>query len=560
MSNTDKVTVLSGQLFRDMILNASAVLNDKKQSINELNVFPVPDGDTGTNMSLTMGNAAAALGDVKYERANHDLGEIAGVVSSALLRGARGNSGVILSLLFRGFAQSLKGKESAMADDFARALDDGVKAAYSAVMKPAEGTILTVSRLAKDAAIEYAETYADDTAEIEFAPLLVKVIEAAKAALADTINLNPVLKKAGVVDSGGVGYVYILEAMLAAVKGEHWTSDGGAETNARADFSVFSDEDITFSYCTEFIVTRTNKKDTNNLRAFLNTLGDSIVVVDDEELIKVHVHTDQPGVVLTEALAYGTLFSTKIENMREQHTEKLKEEIAAEIPAEPEFAEIEKEIGVVAVCAGSGMAEVFKNLGVDRIVSGGQTMNPSTEDILREINRVPADKVFVLPNNSNIVLAANQCVGAAHEREVIVIPTTSIPQGVSAMLTLDPDISASEIAAAMNEAKDNVKTISVTKAARDSNFDGADIKEGDLLAMLEGKLLSAAPAFSSLLEILKETIGGYEPEFITIYTGSEADSDQTDELEAALSAAAPDAEITIVDGGQPVYAFIISAE
>jgi DAK2 domain fusion protein YloV len=543
-----------------MILNASAVLNDKKQSINELNVFPVPDGDTGTNMSLTMGNAAAALGDVKYERANHDLGEIAGVVSSALLRGARGNSGVILSLLFRGFAQSLKGKESAMAGDFARALDDGVKAAYSAVMKPAEGTILTVSRLAKDAAIEYAETYADDTTEIEFAPLLVKVIEASKAALADTINLNPVLKKAGVVDSGGVGYVYILEAMLAAVKGEHWTSDGGTETNARADFSVFSDEDITFSYCTEFIVTRTNKKDTNNLRAFLNTLGDSIVVVDDEELIKVHVHTDQPGVVITEALAYGTLFSTKIENMREQHTEKLKEEIAAEIPAEPEFAEIEKEIGVVAVCAGNGMAEVFKNLGVDRIVSGGQTMNPSTEDILREINRVPADKVFVLPNNSNIVLAANQCVGAAHERDVIVIPTTSIPQGVSAMLTLDPDVSASEIAAAMNEAKDNVKTISVTKAARDSNFDGADIKEGDLLAMREGKLLSAAPAFSSLLETLKETIGGYEPEFITIYTGSDADSDQTDELEAALSAAAPDAEITIVDGGQPVYAFIISAE
>ncbi|MDR2360754.1 MAG: DAK2 domain-containing protein [Oscillospiraceae bacterium] len=556
MSNTEKVISLSGRLFRDMILNAAAVLNEKKQSVNELNVFPVPDGDTGTNMSLTMGNAAAALSDAKYERGNRELGEIAGIVSGALLRGARGNSGVILSLLFRGFAQSLKGKESAAAADFANALDDGVKAAYSAVMKPAEGTILTVSRLAKDAALEYVEAYEGDSG-IEFAPLLERIIDAAKTALADTVNLNPVLKKAGVVDSGGVGYVYILEAMLAAVNGEHWTSDGGAETLARADFSAFSDDDITFSYCTEFIVTRTNKKDANNLRAFLNALGDSIVIVDDDELIKVHVHTDQPGVVLTEALTYGTLLTTKIENMREQHTEKLKEEISA---SEPDFAEIEKAIGVVSVCAGDGLEEVFKNLGVDRTVNGGQTMNPSTEDILREINRVPASTVFVLPNNSNIVLAANQCVGAAHGRKVIVIPTTSVPQGVSALLAFDPDAGAANISAAMNEARENVRTISVTKAARDSSFDGAGIKEGDFLAMLEGKLLFGTETFASLLKKLVETVGEYDPEFITIYTGACADSSQTAELDAALSDAVPNAEVTVVTGGQPVYEFIISAE
>jgi DAK2 domain fusion protein YloV len=420
-------------------------------------------------------------------------------------------------------------------------------------MKPTEGTILTVSRLAAAAA---CDACADGGDEYPIESMLIAAYEAANIALADTINQNPVLKKAGVIDSGGKGYVYILEAMIAAVKGEKYEFSGTVESKERANFSDFSDEDITFGYCTEFIVTRTNKKDPERLKAFLNALGDSIVVVADDELIKVHVHTDAPGNVLTEALTYGSLLTVKIENMREQHTEQLK----AESEAEPAVAAIEKPIGVVAVCAGSGLTEVFTNLGADRVVSGGQTMNPSTEDILREINKVPASTVFVLPNNSNIVMTANQCVGAASGRKVIVIPTTSVPQGVAALLALEPDTEPEEITANMNEVISRVRTISVTKAARDSIFDGASINEGDAMAMLEGKLLAYSSGFPELTPAILKSIREFTPEFLTLYYGEDADSDDVAALESAIVVEFPDAEVTVVSGGQPVYDFIISVE
>ncbi|MDR0936962.1 MAG: DAK2 domain-containing protein [Oscillospiraceae bacterium] len=538
---------LDGKIFRDMISNAAAILDDRKKIINDLNVFPVPDGDTGTNMSLTAGAAAEALSS----GAEMSLSKVADTVAAAMLRGARGNSGVILSLLFRGFARSLKGIDRATPSAFALALSEGVKAAYQAVMKPTEGTILTVSRLAAAAACDTCTNHA----AISFEEMLAYTIEAAKAALANTINQNPVLKKAGVIDSGGKGYVYLLEAFELGIKGERIeVSKHGGEAD-KATFSNFDEGDITFSYCTEFIVTRdtSNPKSPHLLRGFLDAIGDSIVVVDDDEIIKVHVHTDTPGDVLTEALTYGTLFTVKIENMRNQHTSIVAEEAAPSVE-EPEIAEPTEDYGFVAVCAGDGLAKIFRDLGVNRIVSGGQTMNPSTEDIIREINKTPAKTVFVLPNNSNIILAAQQAAPQISGKKVIVIPSKSVPQGVSALLAFNPDGNAEANAKDMTATLENVTTISVTKAARDSVFDDTSIFEGDWLALIESKLLFATPDFRLLLNRVNEELIRKDPEFVTVYLGSGADKD-------ALNLTVTDStELTIVTGGQPVYDYIISLE
>jgi DAK2 domain fusion protein YloV len=543
-----------------MILNAAAAIELHKTEVNELNVFPVPDGDTGTNMSLTLSSGAKALAPEQPRK----LARAAELTASALLRGARGNSGVILSLLFRGMAKRLKDAETADAVLFAVALRDGVDAAYKAVMKPTEGTILTVSRLAADAAVE-ASLESDDIEEI-----LERALTAGREALADTINLNPVLKKAGVIDSGGKGYIYILDGMLRALRGEKIEFAESGEQRAAADFTEFDTGDITFAYCTEFIVSRDNERDPNALRAFLDARGDSIVVVDDDEIIKVHVHTNEPGVVLTEALTFGALLSVKIENMREQHTEKLvsaqeleENRLGENQPGEnqreeTQRAEPEKRYGAVAICSGKGLEAVFRDLGADVTVTGGQTMNPSTDDILAAIEAVPAETVYVYPNNKNIIMAAEQAVGLA-SRRVVVVPTKSVPQGVAAMLAFDPDAGEEANAATQKDVLKRVRTALITHAARDSVFDGYGIHEGEYLALIDDALLASGHDFAEIAERVADALSPEPPEFVTVFSGEDAAGDET-ELLCAKLAALPGAELTAVDGGQPVYRFIISAE
>ena len=538
--------------FTNMLLCAAAALEVNKQHINELNVFPVPDGDTGTNMSMTMGAGAAEI----RRKKPIGVGDVAKCAADALLRGARGNSGVILSLLFRGLSKALKGKETCDSYDFALALNEGVEAAYSAVMKPAEGTILTVSRLAASAASDFAETGND----VEL--LLSCALESAKDALAQTVNQNPVLKKAGVIDAGGKGYVVILEAMLASLRGEVTPESYNvevSETNDVADFSRFDTGDITFTYCTEFIVGRETGKSADLLRAFLQNMGDSVVVVDDEEIIKTHVHTNDPGMVLTEALTYGSLLKIKIENMREQHST-LSEGTPAEA-AQPEGpAEPEKEFGTVVVCAGKGMADLFVELGADKIVTGGQTMNPSTEDILNAIEATPASVVFVFPNNKNIIMAAEQCVPLT-EKRVVIIPTTTIPQGVSAMLSMDTYTqNEEEITESANDAIKNVHTALITYAARDSDFDGYEIKAGEYLGLLDGALLGSNSDIDALVKILADKLEGLSPEFLTVYYGEDVNAEDASKVGSLLSEKHPSAEMSIINGGQPVYYYMISAE
>ena len=545
--------IIDGGIFRRMILSAAASLQMQKQHINELNVFPVPDGDTGTNLCMTLGAAVRLLQQPKQM----DVGRVAGGAASALLRDARGNSGVILSLLFRGMSKSLKGAETCTGAEFAAALAEGVEAAYKAVMKPAEGTILTVSRLAAAAAVEKAEVCDEPEAVLDAA------VEAAKAALAETVNQNPVLKKAGVVDAGGKGWLLILEGMLAALRGqdiEMPTEEQAGDVKDAADFSDFATEDITFTYCTEFIVSRQSEKDPEMLRSFLSGLGDSLVLVDDEEIIKVHVHTNQPGIALQEALEYGYLVKVKIENMRLQHTEKLleKQEMAQQQQTEP-VAAPEKPFGVVSVCAGDGLAAVFRDLGCDQIVSGGQTMNPSTQNILSAINRTPAETVFVFPNNKNIIMAAEQTIPLT-EKTVIVIPSKTVPQGVTALLSFDPDGTAEANTEAMTEALGTVETMQITYAARDSDFDGYEIHQGDYLALCGGALFGTAQELAVLLQRLASHVAEDGREFVTLYTGVDTTPEVGQQALEIFQAACPDAEVTLVEGGQPVYYFLISAE
>ena len=549
--------LIDAAVFRDIILCASTALEQNRQLINELNVFPVPDGDTGTNMSLTMGAAATEL----KKRDFPTLTAAADCAASAMLRGARGNSGVILSLLFRGLAKKLKGCEVADAKTYAAAMTAGVDAAYKAVMKPAEGTILTVSRVSTSSAVEFAEHGGD--LELMFSC----AIESAQEALADTVNLNPVLKRAGVVDAGGKGYVFILEATLAVLRGEAYVADESAgdeapvEVKEKADFNDFSTGEIAYAYCTEFICGRDNPKDPDELRSFLMTLGDCVVVVDDDEIIKVHVHTNVPGKVLTEALTYGPLLKVKIENMREQHSEMAGGEAPAadSAPAEPEIAPAEKPYGAVAVCAGAGMAELFRELGVDNIVTGGQTMNPSTEDILRAVNRTPAETVFVFPNNKNIHMAAEQCIPLT-EKQVVVIPTKTVPQGISAMLMMDDSASVDELREAMLEASSGVHTALVTYAARDSEYDGFQIHAGEYLALMDGALLGSYTDLNALFDALCVSAGEYSPAVISVYYGEDVKEEDADVLGGKLSESFPDAELSVVNGGQPVYYYMVSIE
>ncbi len=543
------IQTIDGAQFRQMLINGAASVELHKQQINELNVFPVPDGDTGTNMSMTLSAAATELR--KPDEAA--LGQVAQTAASAMLRGARGNSGVITSLLFRGIAKYMKGLECIDCAGLAGALSEGVSAAYKAVMKPAEGTILTVSRVTAERA-SGTDAPADD-----LDALLSFMIDQAKAALAETVNQNPVLKKAGVVDAGGLGFVYLLDGMLRALRGEMIAveEETAGETKARADFAEFETEDILFAYCTEFIVSRENNKSPELLRSFLTGLGDSLVLVDDDELIKVHVHTNNPGKVLEEALTYGSLVTVKIENMKLQHTEKVLSAEAA--PAEPAIAPAEKEIGVVAVCVGDGLEALFRDLGVDGLVEGGQTMNPSTEDILRQINRTPAQTVLVLPNNKNIIMAAQQA-GPLTEKDVIVIPTGSVPEGIAAMLNFDAGASPTALIEAMTAAAQNVETIQITYAARDSDFDRAQIRAGDYIAFSGKKLLADETDETTLLQTVAQYAAEQEKEFITIYYGADVDETRADSALAAFERACPNCEITLVQGGQPVYYYLVSLE
>ena len=576
--------------FKEMILCADAALHKNTQAINDLNVFPVPDGDTGTNMGLTIGQAATELKKKDFDT----VSSAAECVANATLRGARGNSGVILSLLFNGISKRLKGLDTAGASEFASALADGVQAAYKAVMKPAEGTILTVSRLASQAAGKAAKKGANLEATLS------EAVRAGDHALADTVNQNPVLKKAGVIDAGGKGFMVILDAILASLRGEVRSDDEAASPADQP--SVFTQsgvdllENITFTFDTVFIVRKHDPGvDLQPLRDYLESIGDSLVISGNDEMFKVHVHTDIPGSALNESQKYGTLEVAKIENMVTQ-AEQLKagkkvqaaddlddedsdpspscnssetlsgdgmaEEPSGDSSAEEEQeaeAEPEKEYGIVAVCAGEGMANLFTELGADNIVTGGQTMNPSTNDILTAVKRTPASTIFVFPNNKNIIMAAEQCVGLT-EKHVIVMPSRTVPQGVSALLNFDPNETEESLVGAMGDAMGNVHTAMVTYAARDSEFGGYIIHAGEYLALLDGNLIGSYTNIKTLFKELSWALDDFHPEFITIYYGEDVTEDEASAASETIIGNFPDSEVNVVNGGQPVYYYMISAE
>ena len=541
--------MINGKLFRDMVISGANNIENQKIGINALNVFPVPDGDTGTNMSLTFSSAADAVKSSE----NDSIGEISSIVSSSLLKGARGNSGVILSLLFRGLSKGFKGLDSANGAQLAAAFDLGVKAAYKAVMKPTEGTILTVARVASEKAIEFAT---EDKSAIE---VLKYYLEVANETLNQTPDMLPALKQANVVDAGGKGYITILEGALHFLEtGKIIECENQAQQEVK-DFAEFDDidgDDIKFAYCTEFIVNKTDdakQKDVLKLNDYLRSIGDCVVTVDDEEIIKVHVHTNHPGRAIEEALRFGFLTKMKIDNMKEQHNQKIKDQ-------KPKYVEPTKKYGFVAVAAGEGIENVFKDLGVDTVVKGGQTMNPSTDDILDAVNQTPAEIVFVLPNNKNIIMAANTAASISDKKEIVVIETKTIPQGISSLLVFDDTLSKEEIKNAMDEAIGGVKTALVTYAARDSVFDDKKIKEGQLLGLVENKVTFIENKMDDVLnELLKEILkdGG---DFINIYYGEDISEQQANIAKEIAEKLAPDAEVILVYGGQPVYHYILSVE
>ena len=561
---------ISGAELKSMFISAAANVDLNKQQINDLNVFPVPDGDTGTNMALTLGNAAKEL-----QKASDDItvGRCAEIAAAALLRGARGNSGVITSLLFRGFSKHMKEKATANGQDFAAALSQGVEAAYKAVMKPAEGTILTVSRISAETAVEACS----ETTDIE--NILDVAIVSARAALEETVNQNPVLKKAGVIDAGGKGFVLVLEAMKAAMLGT--PIEAAEETGTHPEETVMPVDmsNFTFTYDTVFIVRKGENCDLEAYGAYLDSIGDSLVIGEDDEVFKVHVHTDTPGAALTEAAKHGVLELAKIENMRTQcediaagkkamstdDLEQIEEELEQQEEWTPgstsvrKIAPPEKKYGVVAVCAGEGIAAMFRDLGVDQIVFGGQTMNPSTEDILRMIDATPSEVVIVLPNNKNIFMAAEQCKRLS-EKQVVVLPTATVPQGITAMLNLDPSASVEENESAMNTAIQGVTTMQITYAARNSDFDGYAISAGDYLALCGGALFGTDRDIDMLLGSLAEHARELSAEFITIFYGEDTTEEDARKTGEIFAAACPDAEITILSGGQPVYYYLISVE
>mgnify|MGYP004673686051 CR=1 FL=1 len=558
---------IDAAVFQRMVIHGAAAIHLQKQTINDLNVFPVPDGDTGTNMSLTIGAAAQEMKKKQYDT----VGQAAQGVASALLRGARGNSGVILSLLFRGIAKALKEKETIDGRDLALALDFGVAAAYKAVMKPAEGTILTVSRLAAARAAGFARENDDPAA------VLAAAIDEGQVALAETQEMNPVLKKAGVVDAGGKGFLTILQGMLDELSGVPMPQEADEDRAPaeKADFVAMAAEDITFAFDTVYIIRKNSPDvDLEPLRRYLNSIGDSLVIGEDDEAFKVHVHTNTPGEALTESQKYGTLELAKIENMRTQaddlaagkhvqstdDLEAIEAELENQPPEKPAKAAPEKKFGYVAVCAGAGLEAVFRDLGADGLVGGGQTMNPSTEDILKEIEATPAEIVYVLPNNKNIIMAAQQCVPLCEDKKVVVLPTKTVPQGIAAMLAADPDAQEEDNTAAMTEAFGKVHTSEITYAARDSDFDGFAIKQGDYLALTEHQLFGTDRDLDALLDRLAKSETVQSAEFISIFYGEDVTEDQAQAAEKIFSAACPNAEVSLLPGGQPVYYYMISAE
>ncbi|MBR6207944.1 MAG: DAK2 domain-containing protein [Oscillospiraceae bacterium] len=531
---------IDGPAFAQMIFCASAALDSNRQQLNDLNVFPVPDGDTGTNMSLTMASAAAAL----RENTPAAVGEAAGAAAAALLRGARGNSGVITSLLFRGISKSLRGKTECSAADWAAAMNKGVSSAYKAVMKPAEGTILTVSRLASERAEQLTKGGIADIEEV-----LTGALEAANEALADTVNQNPVLKKAGVVDAGGQGYVVIFNAMLLSLQGKFSAAPASVPVAEAVAAEPREEEQAAFTYLCEYTVHREKTRDAELLRSYLESIGGGLVMDADEKSIHVKLYTDAPGRALTEGLRYGSLQTVKVENLRP----------VQENP-EDEIAPAEKAVGFVAVCTGDGMKELFTSLGADRVVTGGQTMNPSTEDILREVNKTPAETVFVFPNNKNIIMAAEQCVKLCKQKIVRVVPTKTVPQGVTALACMDPEADADSLDASFRESAERVHTALVTYAARDSDFDGHSIHAGEYLTLLDGKMLGNYDSVESMLGELCAAFGPLTPEFLTVYYGQDVTDEAAQDVSGALSAAFPDSDVSLVNGGQPVYYYMISAE
>ncbi len=560
--------MIKGSVLRDsMISGANSIANQRSQ-IDELNVFPVPDGDTGTNMSMTVTAAKREL--VKLPD-DCTVEKVSSVAASSMLRGARGNSGVITSLLFRGFSKALVGKKEASAEDLARAFESGVAAAYKAVMKPTEGTMLTVARMGAEAAA-VAET--EDTTE-----MFTIILDAAKVALANTPEQLPVLKKAGVVDAGGAGFVTILEGMLSVLRDgvmvEGEASEKTAEEKAnfvpKGVYAAEIDPNMKNFYCTEFLVNKNDKASAVKLRAFLESIGDSVVVVDDEDIIKAHVHTNDPGKALSSAMLHGFLSNMKIENMKEQNAERQTEGKGLEKQAEAEknpnagkfkYAAVDPDTayGFVAVAAGDGLKDIFTDIGVNAVVSGGQTMNPSTEDILEAIHSVPAKTVFVLPNNKNIIMAAEMAVDIA-DRKVIVLPTRTIPQGISAMLSFDDAADAEANAVAMMQAADRVATGLVTFAARNSDFDGHKIKEGEILALENGKLSFTEKDLTKAAVKLARSMVKKDSSFVTVISGCDVNEEDAEKLTEQISAKMPSGvEVTRLNGGQPVYYYIISVE
>ena len=557
--------MINGEILKNAIISGAHNINAQKNHINDLNIFPVPDGDTGTNMSMTVMAAAKALEDCDADNA----GEVAKTAASAMLRGARGNSGVITSILFRGFAQGLKNVDEVNGKNIAAALGIGVDAAYKAVTKPAEGTILTVARMAYEAGVEASKENSD--------PVFVweTIVEKANEALAITPELLPVLKRAGVVDAGGKGLCSIFEGMLSYIKDGEMveyvedTNEPTIETfeSAAAEF----DDDIEFTYCTEFIVGRDPEIETDpeELRDFLKEIGDCVVVVNDEEIIKVHVHTEAPGNALTKGLEFGQLLTVKVENMKEQHKnakknskKTTKKKSKKDAPKEEFiFAEPTEEFGFVAVAAGDGMKDLFTELGCTNVVSGGQSMNPSTDDILAAVNATPAKTVFVLPNNKNIILAAEQTVPLVTDRTVVIVPTRTIPQGMTAMLNFDPEISPESNAQLMMDAAHGVGTGLVTFAARNSEFDGKKIKEGDIIALKNGKLtITEKSAVKAVVKLAKSMVTR-DTSFITLIYGEDTTEEDAEKAyEELQDRFGTRTDISLVKGDQPVYYFILSVE
>ena len=555
--------MITGKMLRDAIISGANAIINNKTTVDELNVFPVPDGDTGTNMSMTIGSAKKELEAMPDDAT---VEKVASATSNAMLRGARGNSGVISSLLFRGFSKALKGKTTADAADLKAALRKGVDSAYKAVMKPTEGTILTVAR----EACEKAETM--DTQDV--VELWTAVVEAAKVSLANTPELLPVLKKAGVVDAGGQGIIFIFEGMLKVFKGEgmiteETVKEESAEFEAKGIYSKEIDKDVVNAYRVEFIVNKNEKANEEKIRAYLESIGDNITVVDDEETIKCYVHTSQPGRALTEAIKHGYLTRVRISNMAEKVSDLADEAKALEKQAEAaktdevfKYKAVDKSVkfGFVAVAAGEGLENMFKDLGVDAVVTGGQTMNPSTEDILKAIHSVPAQTVFVLPNNKNIIMAAEQSVRLA-DRKVIVLPTRTIPQGITAMLNYDPEATAEDNAVTMDMAAQGVSTGSITFAARNSDFEGHKIKRGDILAMDNGKLSFVEKDVEKATIKLAKQMMKRDSSFITIIYGEGVTAEEAEKVAEEVQKRAPkNAEVSVLEGNQPVYYYFISVE